>query len=298
MTRDAQDQAGAIHPRDQAPGGVAVVTGATGGIGLWIARGLAEAGQHVILVGRDRRRAEDARQWLVAAVPGAGTEIALADLSLMSATRAVGEEILARHPRLSVLVNNAGMFETKRVLTAEGRERVLATNLLSPVLLSQTLLPALMAGAPARIVTVGSSTSDRARIDPDRLELGKTWSMQRAYAQSKLALMMATFAMADQVRGTGVVANVVHPGLVATGLVKAGGLTGLVWRCLAPFARTGEQGAAAPLYAALSPEMSNVTGAYIKNRSIAAPNPLARDAGLVDRAWNETQALIAEARAA
>jgi NAD(P)-dependent dehydrogenase (short-subunit alcohol dehydrogenase family) len=214
----------------------------------------------------------------------------------MSSTRALGEGIRARHPSLSLLINNAGTFDTRRVLTSEKKERVLATNLLSPVLLSQMLLPALAAGAPSRIVSVGSSTSDRARIDPDHLELGEAWSMQRAYAQSKLALMIATFAISDHARGTGVVANVVHPGLVATNLVKAGGLIGLVWRCLAPFALTGEQGAASVLFAALSPSMSEMTGVYIKNRSVVAPNPRALDAALVDRVWTETQALIAATR--
>ncbi len=132
-----------------------------------------------------RSSAQGARQWILGAVPSASIEIATADLSLMSSTRALGEAILSRHPRLTLLINNAGVFDTKRILTAEKRERVLATNLLSPVLLSQTLLPALRAGAPSRIVSVGSSTSDRARIDPEHLELGNGWSMQRAYAQSK-----------------------------------------------------------------------------------------------------------------
>ncbi len=214
----------------------------------------------------------------------------------MSSTRALGEAILSRHANLSLLINNAGMFDTRRILTPEKRERVLATNLLSPVLLSQMLLPALAAGAPSRIVNIGSSTSDRARIDPEHLELGDSWSMRRAYAQSKLALMMATFAISNRTRGTGMVANVVHPGLVATGLVKARGAIGLAWRCLAPFALTSEQGAASALFAALSPRMSEVTGVYIKNRLIAAPNPLALDAVLVDRVWTATQGLIAATR--
>jgi NAD(P)-dependent dehydrogenase (short-subunit alcohol dehydrogenase family) len=281
-----------VHHQEKTAG-VCVVTGATGGIGLWIARGIAQAGHHVVLVGRDELRAQKARQWIFDSVPSASTEVALADLSLMSSTRALGEAILSRHPRLSLLINNVGIFDATRVLTAEKRERVLATNLLSPILLSQMLLPALSAGAPSRIISVGSSTSDRARIDPEHLELGNSWSMRRAYAQSKLALMMATFAIADRTRGTGVVANVVHPGLVATGLVKATGIIGLAWRCLAPFALTSEQGADSPLFVGLSPEMSEVTGVYVKNRSVEAPNPLALDAVLVDRVWTATQRLIA-----
>ena len=273
---------------------VSVVTGATGGIGRWIARGLAQAGHHVVLVGQDRTRAELSQQWISDNVPSASTEVVLADLSLLSSTQALGTEILARHPQITVLVNNAGIFDAKRVMTSERLERVLATNLLSPVLLSRILLPALRAGAPSRIVTVGSSTSDSAWLDPERLMLGNRWTMRRAYAQSKLALMMATFSIANQTKGTGVVANVVHPGLVATGLVKTNGLVGLAWRCLAKFALTGEQGAASPLFVALAPEMSDVSGVYVKNRQIVAPNPLALDAALVNRVWAATQHLIAK----
>jgi NAD(P)-dependent dehydrogenase (short-subunit alcohol dehydrogenase family) len=176
----------------------------------------------------------------------------IADLSLLSETRAVGGLVAARHPRIAVLINNAGVFQSRPIATAEGHDSVLATNLLSPFVLTQVLLPSLVAGAPSRIVNIGASTSDRARIDPDNLVLGPRWAMRRANSQSKLALMMVTFSLAKRLRGTGVVANVVHPGLVATGLVRSGGVIGLVWRGLALTALTGEQGADTPLYAALS----------------------------------------------
>jgi len=274
---------------------VSVVTGATGGIGRWIARGLAQAGHHVILVGRDPARAQSVQRWIADGVPSARTETAFADFSLLSSTRTLGTDLLSRHPNIALLVNNAGIFDARPVITAERQERVLATNLLSPILLSQILLPALKAGAPSRIISIGSSTADRARLDPEHLPLGDQWTMQRAYAQSKLALMMATFAIANRVKGTGVVANVVHPGLVATGLVKEKGIVGLAWRVLANFALTSEQGAASPLFAALAPEMSDVTGRYVKNRQIVKPNPLALDASAVDRVWEATQRLIAGA---
>jgi NAD(P)-dependent dehydrogenase (short-subunit alcohol dehydrogenase family) len=100
--------------------------------------------------------------------------------------------------------------------------------LLSPFVLTRALLPVLRGGTPSRVVNIGSSTSDRASLDPDHLVLGNRWRMQRAYSQSKLALMMTTFALAKRLEGSGVTANVVHPGLVATRLVRAGGIIGLV----------------------------------------------------------------------
>jgi len=270
---------------------VAVVTGATGGIGRWIALGLARAGKHVILIGRDRTRGEVTQTWIDQQVPRAKTELLMADLSMLSETRDVARRITARHAKIAVLINNAGVFESQRIATAEGHDRVLATNLLCPFVLTQALLPSLIAGAPARIVNVGSSTSDRARIDPDRLVLGRRWGMQRAYAQSKLALMMVTFALARRLEGTGVVANVVHPGLVATGLVRAGGVIGLVWQALSLTALTGEQGADTPLHVALAPELGAASGLYLKDRRAVPPNPLALDPDLVERVWRATERL-------
>jgi NAD(P)-dependent dehydrogenase (short-subunit alcohol dehydrogenase family) len=270
---------------------IAVVTGATGGIGRWIALGLARAGYHVILIGRDRARGEAVQRWIADQVPGATTELLVADLSLLAVTRAVGARIVSQHPGIAVLVNNAGIFDARPVITAEGYERVLATNLLSPFVLTRALLPALQAGAPSRIVVVGSSTSDTARIDPDHLVLGRRWTMVRAYGQSKLALMMMTFALAKRLEGAGVAANVVHPGLVASGLVRTGGVIGLVWRCMAPFALSAEQGADTPLAAALAPEFASVSGVYLKNRRAVPPNRQALDPALVERVWAATACL-------
>jgi NAD(P)-dependent dehydrogenase (short-subunit alcohol dehydrogenase family) len=118
--------------------------------------------------------------------------------------------------------------------------------------------------------------------------------MARAYGQSKLAMMLTTFALARRLDGTGVVANVVHPGLVATDLVKTGGVIQLVWRGLGWFALTAEQGADTPLYAALAPEMSTVTGGYFSKRRPRRPNRLARDPAIIERAWIATQRLVSE----
>ncbi|MBV9653141.1 MAG: SDR family NAD(P)-dependent oxidoreductase [Acetobacteraceae bacterium] len=273
---------------------VAVVTGATGGIGRWIARGLAEAGLHVVLIGRNADRAESAAQWIAQGAPGASTETRLADLSSLRATRTVGSAIATSHPRIAVLVNNAGMFSARRQVTAEGREAVLAVNHLTPYVLTDALDDALRAGAPSRIVNVGSSKSDRARIDPNNLELTRGWGLSRAYGQSKLALMMSTFARAERLRGSGVVANVVHPGLVATGLVREGGVIGAAWRIMKLYARTEEQGAATPLHVALSPDWATVTGAYVKDRVAVAPNPRALDSALASAVESSTRGLLAQ----
>ena len=271
---------------------VSVVTGASGGIGRWIALGLARAGHHVVLVCRDPARGAAAIDWIGRQAPSAGVELRHADLSSLRAACDLGRGLIADHPRIGLLINNAGMFTARRQTTAEGVEAVLAVNHLAPLVLADILEPALRAAAPSRIVNVGSSTSDRAAVDPDDLELTRHWSMVRAYAGSKLAMMMATFARAERLRGNGVVANVVHPGFVATGLIRESGPIGVAGRLMSPFARTEEQGAATPLHAALSSDWATITGAYAKDRAIARPNPRARDPALVARVERATRALV------
>lgn len=266
----------------------AVVTGGAGGIGRWIALGLVRAGHRVVLVGRDPERGEAARSWIAQQAPGAVTELALCDLSSLAATRTLGQGIAARHGQVSLLVNNAGVFRARRERTAEGHETVLAVNHLAPFVLTQVLGGALRAGAPSRIVNVGSSMSDHARVRPDDLELERGWGMVRAYGQSKLALMMTTFEWARRLEGSGVTANVVHPGMVATGLVRSPGVIGLAWGAMARFILTEEQGADTPVHVATAPEFAAVTGAYVKRRTQVAPNRRAEDAALRARVWDAT----------
>jgi NAD(P)-dependent dehydrogenase (short-subunit alcohol dehydrogenase family) len=277
---------------------VSVVTGATGGIGRWIAMGLAHAGHTVVLVGRSRERVHNASAWITSRAPHAQIEVLVADLSSLAETRSVAASIRQSHPAVDVLVNNAGTFCTRREETPECHDRVLALNHLGPFILTSGLTPALRAAAAtgrgARIVNVGSSTSDHARISPADLEGQRKWGMVRSYSQSKLALMMTTFGWAHRLRGTGVTANVVHPGAVATRLVRASGPVGLAWRMMAPFLLTAEQGADTPLYVALSPEFRDVTGAYVKKRQVVKPNRRALNAALLGEVWRATENLAGE----
>jgi NAD(P)-dependent dehydrogenase (short-subunit alcohol dehydrogenase family) len=184
------------------------------------------------------------------------------------------------------------VFRARRELTLEGHDVVFAVNHLAPFVLTRHLEPALRAGAPSRVITIGSSTSDRAKINPTNLGLPRRWGMVRSYSQSKLAAMMVTFEWARRVRGSGVVANVVHPGAVATGLVRTPGIIGMAWRLMAPWLQTEEQGADTPLHVALAPELAETTGLYFKDRALARCNPAARDAALVGQVWHATERLV------
>ena len=273
---------------------VAVVTGATGGIGRWIALGLARKSYHVVMMGRDAARTAAGAAWLQNQVADASLETRLADLSSLAETRALGNTLLQAHPRLSLLVTNAGIFAHRREVTSEGHEKVLATNHLSPFLLTNMLLPALRRAGQARIITIGSDTSDRGTIDPANLELTRGWNFVRAYRRSKLAQMMTVFELAERLRGSGVTANVVHPGAVATGLVRTPGVIGVAWQLMAPFLLTEEQGAATPLYAALAANVGGMTGFYFKKQKPVRPNLLALDPAWRQAVWTATEQCLAE----
>lgn len=274
---------------------VSIVTGGTGGIGRWIALGLARSGYRVVLLARDRQRGNDTLNWITTEVASAQIELLVVDLSSLAATREAASLIVSHHQSIHVLVNNAGVFCTRREATAEGHERVIAVNHLSPFVLTRALLPALRSAAEsatgARIVNVGSSTADHARIDPTDLEGRRRWGMVRSYSQSKLALTMTTFGWAQRLRDTAIVANVVHPGAVATGLVRAAGPVGLAWRAMAPFLLTAQEGADTPLHVALSQEFRAITGTYVKKRQVVPANHRTLNTALMQQVWLATEAL-------
>ena len=270
---------------------VAVITGATAGLGQWVALGLARAGYHTVLVARDGGRAEATQRFIAERARGASTETVLADLASLREVRDAAAAISAAHPRVNVLVNNAGLVTPRRQVTAEGHEMILAVNHLAPFTLSNGLEDVLAAGSPARIVDVGSTASDRATLDLNDLETTRSWSLMRAYGRSKLALMMAAFERARRLAGSGITVNVVHPGVVATTLASVPGPIGWAWSLGKPFMISPERGADTPLHLALSPEVEGITGCYWKRRQQARPNPQALDQAVVRRLWNETARL-------
>ncbi len=277
-------------------GRVAVVTGATSGIGQWTALGLAQAGMHVLAVGRDARRAEPLADWVRARHASARIEVMLADLSLMEEVRRLAGALRDRTERIDVLVNNAGVFRTARSETREGHELTIAVNHLAPFLLTRELLPLLQAAPHARIVNVGSAAADRATIDVDDLEwTARPWSMMKVYGQSKLALLLASVERARRL-GEAPSVNVVHPGAVGTRIGNVGGGLGIAWTLMKPFLLSPAKGARTTLHVALDPAVAAMTGRYFKRSAPVAPNPLALDPALAARLWAATEALIGTAR--
>jgi len=267
-------------------GRICLVTGATRGIGRATAEALAKSGAHVLLHGRDSASVgavcrEMVRYGQVDGVVG--------DLSSLAAVRKLATEVAAQYPRLDVLVNNAGTGTRRRQTTGDGYERTFAINHLAPFLLTNLLLERLKAGKAARVVTVSSMAHRGAKLDFDDLNWEtRKFSGLGAYGASKLANILFTVELASRLAGSGVTANCLHPGVVATNIFTAfGGRTGKVFTVLLrPFMLSPADGAKTSIYLASSPEVANVTGKFFDKCREVPPTPAAQDAAAAKRLWD------------
>src|SRR5215212_3378073 len=205
------------RPEPEKHGGVmdekiCLITGATSGIGKATAIGLADMGARVVMVGRDRGRGEAALAEIKERSANASVDLLLADLSSQEEVRWLADEFKEAHPRLDVLINNAGVIRSKRVASADGIEMTFAVNHLAHFLLTNLLLELLKATAPSRIVNVSSGEQRNGTIDFDDLQGEKGYKTAKAYGQSKLANILFTYELARRLEGTGVSTNCLHPG--------------------------------------------------------------------------------------
>jgi NAD(P)-dependent dehydrogenase (short-subunit alcohol dehydrogenase family) len=270
---------------------VAVVTGASSGIGLYTALGLARAGMRVVMTGRDAARTERARRFVIDRAGTHQVEFLLGDFSRLAEVRRLADEILSAHDRLDVLVNNAGLLAPKYRLSADGFELTFAVNHLAPFLLTNLLLDHLKAAAPARIVTVASAAHRGNSFDISDMARPRDWTMMKAYGRSKLCNILFTRELASRLDPAKVVAVCLHPGMVATAIGQRGGITELGWRVMKPFMLKPEEGAETPVFLATTPDPVPFHGGYVIRKALAQPDPAALDSHLARRLWEESSRL-------
>ncbi len=267
-------------------GKICLITGATSGIGKETAFGLARLGARVVIVGRDPDRTRAAADWIRRETGSEHVSFLLADLSSQAEVRRLAREFRDRHSRLDVLVNNAGGIFARRETTVDGFERTWALNHLAYFLLIQELLDLLKASAPARIVNVASTMHRGGVIDFGDLQGDKSYGGIRAYSQSKLANVLFTYALARRLKGTGVTANCLHPGGVATGFGQNTlGALKLLMRLARPFLISAEEGAATSIYLASSPDVEGASGRYFAKCKPARSSAASHDEALQERLW-------------
>jgi NAD(P)-dependent dehydrogenase (short-subunit alcohol dehydrogenase family) len=260
-----------------------LITGATDGIGRETARGMLATEWHVFVHGRSRAKAERAAGELMAEQRGGEVTPVWGDFSRMSEVLSLAQQALELAPRLDVLINNAGVFETRKRLTDDGFEMTMAVNHFAPFLLTRRLLPAVLA-TQGRVLVVSSMAHQSGHVDLSDLTFEHGYEGYGAYAASKLANLRFTRSLAHRLEGTGVTANALHPGVIGTKLLRAGfGMGG------APL----EQGARTSIYLASSREVEGVSGKYFVDSRPVAPSREARDDSLAEALWIESERQLA-----
>jgi NAD(P)-dependent dehydrogenase (short-subunit alcohol dehydrogenase family) len=271
---------------------IAVVTGASQGLGFETARQLAQRGYDLVAVARrgDPLRKAAAR---IAAETGRDVVPITADLGSQHEVRALARNLDEHYSSLDVLVNNAGIFPGRRAVTVDGVERCLAINYLAPYLLTRLLLPALGRERPGRVVNVSSVAQARGRIDPDDLGLERNYGRLRAYDQSKLAIVLFTVELARRVDSSWLCVNAVDPGWVRTAQTRQLGPYWIINLLGRPMQSSPQQGAATSVRAATDPQFEGVSGRLLgpDGREIP-PNPAADDRALAERLWELSARLV------
>jgi NAD(P)-dependent dehydrogenase (short-subunit alcohol dehydrogenase family) len=261
---------------------VVLVTGSTDGIGRAAARALAAGGMKVIVHGRGKSRVDAALAQLAAELPGAELEGVAFDLGSLKAVRNGAAQILERVPELHCVINNAGIFATERAVNDEGAELTFQVNYLGPFLLTELLLPRLLesaraASVPSRVLNVASIAHTRGRIHINDLALADAWTGYAAYAQSKLANVMHALSLAGRHPPAELLAYSVHPGVIATKLLRQG---------FGPIAGgQTEAGARALVRLASEAQASEPSGTYYNEGVATQPAAAARDAQAREQLW-------------
>ncbi|MCU0426147.1 MAG: SDR family oxidoreductase [Candidatus Kapabacteria bacterium] len=272
-------------------GKVCLITGGTSGIGKETARAIASMGAHVILAARNLELAERVKQDIIASHKSASIDIMQCDLASFASIMTFVQAYKAKYDRLHILINNAGLMERERKVSRDGIELTFAVNHLAPFLLTKLLLDTMKSSAPARIINVASDAHRGGTINFDDLEGKKSYSLWKAYGQSKLANILFTRHLASMLRGTSVSVNCLHPGVVATDLFD---IIPPPFNYLAKlFMLTPEKGAETTIFLASSPSVEDITGEYFNKKKIAVTSKLAQDADLAARLWLVSEQYIA-----
>ncbi len=264
-------------------GKVCLITGATSGIGKETAKSMAAGGFTLVLLVRDSMKGDLLVEELKALYPEATVDIMHCNLASFASIRGFASKFKSRYNRLDVLINNAGVWETKRNLSEDGIEMNFAVNHLAPFLLTNLLIDVMKSSAPARIINVASEAHKYGSIYFDDPEFEKKYSMVKSYAQSKLANILITKKLSQQLRGSGVTVNCLHPGFVKTRLFEK--MPRVITGLLTPFMISAERGSQTTLFLATSPEVGGVSGEYFVKSKSVQPRPEALRQDIADRLW-------------
>ncbi len=267
-------------------GRVCMVTGANSGIGKAITGTLTKSGATVIMVCRDQKKGELARDEISRTKENQSIDLMISDFSSLDSVRKLANEFTKKYDKLHVLVNNAGLIIGKRIITTDKLETTFQVNYLSHFLLTNLLLDTLKASAPSRVVNVSSTAHYLGHMDFADLQGEKHYSAMKSYSQSKLAQVLFTHELAERTRGSGVTVNSVHPGAVRTHWGDEAGLLGIGIRLARPFMISSSKGAKTPIYVATSPDIEAITGEYFSKSKITKSSFESYDESISNKLWD------------
>jgi retinol dehydrogenase 14 len=263
---------------------VILITGSTDGIGKQAAIELAKKGATVLIHGRNLSLGKTVLEQTKKQSQNDNVDLFIADFASLRQVRRLADEVCTKYAKLDVLVNNAGVYIRDRQLTEDGFEVTFAVNHLAPFLLTNLLLDLLKRSAPSKIINVSSIAHQNARFEFDNLNGERQFDAYDAYSRSKLANLLFTYELAQRLNNSGVTVNALHPGVIATKMLRAGfGSMG---------GRPVEDGAARIIYLIDSPAIENVSGKYFVNDKEQMSSPQSRDVKLQNQFWKLSEKMV------
>ncbi len=273
---------------------VCIVTGSNSGIGKETALALAEKGATVVTVVRNKRSGEEACSEIIEVSGNSSVDLMVCDLSSMDSIRSFVAEFKNKYDRLDVLLNNAGAVINKREVTADGFERTIAVNYLAPFLLTHELLSVLKDSTQSRVINLSSGLHKRANLNLDDLQSESSYKSMNVYGSAKLMVVMHTYELARRLKDTGVSANVVLPGFVATNLGRSSGslASRVMFGMMKPFQLSPKEGAETSVYVASSLDVEGVTGKCFEKKAETETSEISYDIELQKQLWDATINLL------
>jgi NAD(P)-dependent dehydrogenase (short-subunit alcohol dehydrogenase family) len=269
--------------RAEMKGKIVFITGVSSGIGKETAREIAKLGATVVGTSRDTKKGEQTKQELIQTTKNKNIEVLSCDLASFVSIRTCCAEFLEKYDTLHVLINNAGIWDYHRRESKDGIENMFATNYLAPFLLTNLLLPVLNKSTPSRIINLTSGLHS-GTIHFDDLEFKRNFSGMKAYAHSKLALILFTRLFAKKLKGTGVTINCVNPGMTKTNLGRdAGFLSRKIFKLLG---KNVVKGTETSVYLASSPEVEKISGEYFEKKAVKQTNKETYDMDTAEKLWD------------
>lgn len=269
---------------------VIIITGGTSGIGKATALGISKIGYEIVIVARNKIKAEVVKEEIINKTGNSKIEIIIGDLSSIRDCDRIINQIKSKYDKIDVLINNAAILPRKRTITKDGREMQFAVNYLAPFYLTNKLIPLLEKSDEGRVVNLSGDIYRLIKLDLDNLEAEKGYGKAGwdQYAQTKLLNILFTYELSRRLEGKNVTSNCLHPGVIRTSL----GRDMQIFRFFNLFLTSPSKGARTSIYLATSPEVKGISGKYFIKSKQKKSTEITYDKGIAGKLWKMTEDIL------